>query len=97
MLGLHKPVAEVTAALARVMLAFDHHSLRTSVYHSCRARTREYVEISSVIKISFYRRQILYSVRNNGYLSNHMNNQGAKWLGLVVLYEGETPANTSKL
>jgi len=44
-----------------------------------------------VIKIPFYRRQILYSVRNNGCLFNHMDNQGAKWLGLVVLYEGETP------
>jgi len=72
--------SDISTAAARVMLAFDHHSLRTSVYHSC-----------TVIKISFYRRQILYSVRNNGYLFNHMNNQGAKWLGLVVLYEGETP------
>lgn len=61
------------------------------MYHSCRGRARVYVEISSIIKISFYRRQILYSVRNNGYLFNHMDNQGAKCLGLVVLYEGETP------
>jgi len=61
LLGLYKPIAEVTGdilavsgapsdigtAAARVTLAFDHHSLRTSVYHSCRARAREYVELSS--------------------------------------------------
>lgn len=61
MLGLYKPIAGVTGdtlavsgapsdigtAPARVTLAFDHHSLRTSVYHSCRARVRENVELSS--------------------------------------------------
>jgi len=61
LLGLYKPIAEVTrdtlavsgtpsdigTAPARVTLAFDHHSLRTSVYHSCRARARMYVESSS--------------------------------------------------
>ncbi len=58
LLGLYKPIAEVTGdilavsgapsdigtAAARVTLAFDHHSLRTSVYRSCRARARGYVE-----------------------------------------------------
>jgi len=61
LLGLYKSIAEVTGdilavsgapsdigtAAARVTLAFDHHSLRTSVYRSCRARACEYVELSS--------------------------------------------------
>ena len=61
LLRLCKSIAEVTrdilavsdapsdigTAAARVTLAFDHHSLRTSVYHGCRARAREYVELSS--------------------------------------------------
>ena len=58
LLGLYKPITEVTgdilavsgassdigAAAACVTLAFYHHSLRTSEYHSCRVRAREYVE-----------------------------------------------------
>ena len=61
LLGLYKSIAEVTGdilavfsassdidtAAALITLAFDHHSLRTSVYHSCRARARAYVELSS--------------------------------------------------
>ena len=77
-LAISDASSDISTAATRVTLAFDHHSLRISVYHSCRARAREYVEISSVIKISFYRRQILYSVHNNEYLFNHMNNQSAK-------------------
>jgi len=41
------PLILVRLRPVRVTLAFDHHSLRTSVYHSCRARAREYVELSS--------------------------------------------------
>jgi len=60
LLRLYKSIAEVTkdilaifdapsdigTAATRVTLAFDHHSLRISVYHSCRAHAREYVEFS---------------------------------------------------
>ena len=60
LLKLYKSIAEMTRDIlaifdassdidttaTRVMLAFDHHSLRISVYHSCRARAREYVELS---------------------------------------------------
>jgi hypothetical protein len=77
-LAISDASSDISTAATRVTLAFDHHSLRISVYHSCRACAREYVEISSVIKISFYRRQILYSVHNNKYFFNHMNNQNAK-------------------
>ena len=73
-------------------LTFDHYSLRISVYHSCRARafasTWNYLP---VVKISLYRRQLLCSVGNDERIFNHMDNEGAKRLGLIVLYEGETP------
>jgi len=66
LLKLYKSIAEVTGDIlavsdassdigttsARVTLAFDHHSLRISVYHSCiknplsRARAREYIKLS---------------------------------------------------
>lgn len=60
-LAVFDALSDIDTTATRVTLAFDHHSLRTSVYHSCRTRAREYVEVSSVVKISFYRKQILCS------------------------------------
>ena len=61
-------LSDINTTAIHVALVFDHYFLRISVYYSCR-------NYFSVIKILFYKRQILYFVRNNKCFFNHMNNE----------------------